>query len=145
MHHTYQSGSFWFLFICLSLEQIRFLQNTLRPCHKVLSGGRPAPTAGLLVSRPERFPSQSGMRAAGSLESGGRMWEISWNVGFFLFPPRRCYTSAGGPSLVFVPSAFCAAAPRSNFKKQAEEHSGGIQSPQDCENALPQFLNVIMS
>lgn len=103
MHHTYQSGSFWFLFICLSSEQIRFLPNTLRTCHKVLSGGRRAPTAGLVVSRPERFPSQSGMRAADSLESGGRMWEISWNVAFFLFPPRRCNTSAGGPPLVFVP------------------------------------------
>lgn len=74
------------------------------------------------------------------------MWEISWNVGFFLFPPtpvqhqRRC-----APPLVFVPSAFCAAAPRSDFKKQAGEQSGGIQPPQDCENALPQFLNVIMS
>lgn len=103
MHHIYQSGSFWFLFICLSSEQIRFLQNTVRRCHKVLSGGRPAPTAGLVVSRPERLPSQSGMRAADSLESGGRMWEISWNVGFFFpFSPHAGATPAPVAPLSFL-------------------------------------------
>lgn len=132
--------------ICLSSEEIRFFQNNLSTCHNLLSGGRPTPTAGLLVSRPERFPSQSGMRAADSLESRGRMWEISWNVGFFFFffPPCWCNTSASGPPLVFVASAFGAAS-YSDITEEAVEHSGGIQSPEDCENALPQFLNVIMS
>lgn len=78
--------------------------------HGLLSGGRPTPTATLLVSRSERFPSQSGMRAVGSLESGGRMWEISWNVqGFFMlvfFPSPPPHTAATTVLVVFVPSTF---------------------------------------
>lgn len=113
--------------IRLSSEEIMVFQNNLSTCHNLLSGSGPPPTAGLLVSRPERFPSQSGMRAADSLESRGRMWEISWNVGFFFLPPQCwCNTSASGPPLVFVASAFGAAAPYSDITEEAEEQSGGL-------------------
>lgn len=65
------------------------------------------------------------------------MWEISWNVRgvffvvvFFLPPPHAGVWCRG--------SLF-------DVLEQGEEQSGETQSPEDCTNALPQFLNVIMS
>lgn len=59
-------------------------------------------------------------------------------------PQQWCNISTP-PHLVFVPSAFGAVAPCSDVMEQGEEHSGEIQPPEDSANALPQFLNVIMS
>lgn len=106
------------------------------------------------VSQPLRY------EGSGLTESGGRMWEISWNVrvffffllvlvflGFFFFlPPHTGATTALPPPPLF--SALLRSLSSSTFsdvKELGEVHGGEIQSPEDCANALPQFLNVIMS
>lgn len=109
-------------------------------------GVDPLPQLPSLFSGQRGFPaSQVWGQWAGSLESGGRMWEISWNVQvfFFFFVPPTQHTHTlvqqqrQRPPLLFSSPlcSFGAVAPCSDLMEQGEEHSKEIQSPEVCKRS----------